>query len=105
MGLGVEFDDRIAALRVSFVQSLRELVMRFQASVARLEMAREPNVGEIERSRMREIAHRLAGSGGLYGLEAVTVWGRTSEKLAQHGTIHDLRRAGAELGELVAGIR
>ena len=103
--LGVEFDDRVRELRVSFVQSLRELAMRFQGSAARLETAREPEVTQIERARMRDIAHRLSGSGALFGLDQITAWGRATEKLAQHGSIPALRRAGADLVELVAGLR
>ena len=54
------------------------------------------------REELRDIAHRLAGTGSLYGLDELTAWGRATERMARDGSADQLLAATASLAVIIA---
>jgi hypothetical protein len=92
---------RLAELRAAYVAGLPAMLERFRGSVARLAEAEDPTA----RGELRDIAHRLAGTGALYGLAQLTAWGRASEKVVQTGALPELQDAAQALAFIVAQLR
>jgi hypothetical protein len=85
---------RLAELRAAYVAGLPELLMRFQAAVER-----------ADREELRDIAHRLAGTGALYGIDELSTWGRKTERVARDGSSDEVRAAERQLAFIVAALR
>lgn len=68
------FEQRIRDLRVGFIASLPD----------RLATLRKAARGD-DRATVRHEAHRLAGTGVLYGLPQLTEWGRAVERKLKGG--------------------
>jgi hypothetical protein len=101
MPQGEIFDARLKELRLAFVESLDELSSRFDMAVERLALSADLSSSQVERARLGEIAHKLAGTGALYGYPALTAWGRWAQKLAHVGNVDELRNAALTFRELV----
>jgi hypothetical protein len=95
-----EVEARLAALRDGYVSSLPELLAEFDDAVA---VAGEP--ADEARLRAREIAHRLSGTGALFGLPALTLWGKATERIAVDGPLEQLEAAAATLRALIGSLR
>ena len=100
----VDLDAKLAELRESYVSTLGEQLSRFRACVARLESAREPDEALRERALLRDIAHRTSGTAALYGMAALSQWGRGAERLCLQGSIADLHEVLAALQRVLDGV-
>jgi hypothetical protein len=100
MATPLEIQARIAELKLQYFASLPELLARFEAAVQHLR-----NGMEEAREGLREIAHRLGGTGALYGADALTVWGKQTEKLARNGAPELLEAAAADFRAIIATLR
>lgn len=86
--------QKLRALTDAFVAELPEQVVRFREAA-----------DAADRQRARDVAHRLAGSGGLHGFPELTAWGRQTQSRCPAATREDLTAAACELRALVARIR
>src|SRR4051812_42312237 len=102
MSIAPEFEKRLAELRLAFLAQLRDLGTGLEELEGRLSDV-NPGLVEIERMRLRALAHRLAGNGGLFGLPQLSEWGHRTERLCQSAApAESLRASVAELGRLLA---
>jgi hypothetical protein len=92
---------RLAELRAAYVAGLPAMLERFRSALLRLGVSEDGSV----RAELRDVAHRLAGTGALYGFQQVTEWGRASEKIALKGSRTELDAAAAALAVIVAELR
>jgi Hpt domain len=95
-----EIEARLAELRVAYFATLPELLDEFDAGVLRC----KSGVTEA-RDGLRAIAHRLAGTGALYGATALTVWGKETERIARDGALEQLEIAAAGLRQIIGSLR
>ena len=100
MATPLEIQARIAELRLQYVASLPELLAQFEAAVQHLREGIED-----AREGLRAIAHRLGGTGALYGADALTVWGKETERLARTGAPELLEAAAADFKSIIASLR
>jgi hypothetical protein len=94
-----EMEARLAELRVAYFATLPELLDQFDAGVSRL----KSGVPEA-RDGLRAIAHRLAGTGALYGVIALTVWGKETERVARGGALEQLEVAASALRQIIGSL-
>lgn len=93
---------RIKELGQAYAAALPGYVTRFQTGVARLSRTRDLAEVERERNGLREIAHKLAGTAGLYGFPELSAWGKQTQKLCRDAPVDALAAAARTLAELVA---
>jgi len=88
-----DFDDRFAALRAQFLGRLGERIDSLDALVDGMERDPAADTGAGALREIREIAHKLAGSGGTFGFPGVSLVARDLEEIADrvmtHGNIPD----------------
>jgi HPt (histidine-containing phosphotransfer) domain-containing protein len=92
----VRFEERLAALRDSFVGALPARLAGLRAAVA---------AGDREAVQLE--AHRLAGTGTSYGLPELSAWGRSVEQLCRLSPAaleRELAQALDDLAQLIAGV-
>jgi len=100
MAASLDTKARIAELRLAYVASLPDLLAQFEAGVQHLRDGMEE-----AREGLRAIAHRLGGTGALYGADALTVWGKETERLARKGAPELLEAAAADFRSIIASLR
>jgi hypothetical protein len=90
-------DMPCSVIRVKAVASLAVLVPRYLARRGEdvLEMRRALCVGDLE--PVRYIGHRMAGSGGGYGFDALSDLGRRIEEAANAGDADQCSRYATDL--------
>jgi hypothetical protein len=92
------FEAQLAELRVAYRAALSAKLARFCASVERLRILDEREEREI----LRDIAHRLGGSGALYGADAVSAWGKRTSSRALAASVEELQAAADALAAIIA---
>ena len=80
---GPGFAERFAALQSQFFVKLAERVEALDALVGDLEKAATAETAKSALRSMQEIAHKLAGSGGMFGAPAVSEAGRDLEEVCE----------------------
>jgi hypothetical protein len=100
MPTSLDTQARLAELRLAYVASLPDLLARFETGVQLLRDGMDE-----AREGLREIAHRLGGTGALYGADALTVWGKETERLARNGAPEQLEAASAAFKSIIASLR
>jgi|GEM_PF-60172 two-component system repressor protein LuxO len=74
-----DFSDRMAALRLQFFDKLKDRLDILDTLVGTLETANTAPAAKSALAPMREIAHKLAGSGGTFGAPAISTVARDLE--------------------------
>jgi HPt (histidine-containing phosphotransfer) domain-containing protein len=88
------FEERIRTLRAGFVAGLPERLATLRAAAQ-----------ADDRATIQREAHRLAGTGLLYGLPQLTVWGRDVEqKLKSGASLPSLAPDLDALSDLIAAL-
>jgi hypothetical protein len=95
-----EAQAKIAELRMAYVASLPDLLAQFEAGVRHLRDGMEEC-----RDGLRAIAHRLGGTGALYGADALTVWGKETERMARNAAPELLEAAAEDLRAIIGSLR
>jgi HPt (histidine-containing phosphotransfer) domain-containing protein len=97
MSGAAEMQVRLAELREAYVAGLSDLLARFSAAADRLDPP--------AREEMRDIAHRLAGTGSLYGFDELSAWGRAAERRVREGSATDVREVTVAFAVIVTSLR
>ena len=98
MGAVADMEARLAELKTAYLAGLPGHAARVRKCLERLQVADDADA----RSELRDIAHRLAGTGALYGIAELTAWGRATERATKAATVGELREAADALDGIIA---
>jgi hypothetical protein len=93
-----ELQAHLESLRRAYLELLPVELDGFRAAI-------ESGDDPAARERARAIAHKLAGTGGLYGAPELSAWGREAERAARRGGVDELRAVADGLERIISRLR